>query len=143
MKEDRALDAALTANLIPQMDSISEESLDMMSIMYFSKDPVKELDEIRTDMTKSERYSGVTGIAHMAAITWNTDHFRKVIASDRVGFSEPFSQVQASYWDQWSKSRGGDEKAWNVLKTLIVKSERKPLDLPEFEIALTELKNQA
>ena len=133
LDENSALDAALTSNLIPQMDSLSEESLEMLSILYFEGESVKSLDGIRGDITKRERFQKESNMLMRSMYVWNFDEkgMRQPLygAEQRLG-SVFGNKVPDDVWDQikeeFQKLQG--DEAWT---------------LPNFQAALKDLKNQA
>lgn len=127
-----ALDAALTSNLIPQMDSLSEESLEMLSILYFEGEPVKSLDGIRGDITKRERFQKESDMLMRSMYVWNFDEkdARKAL-------------YEAGRWGSVFGNKVPDN-VWDAIKGEFQKLQGdEPWMLPNFQAALADLRNQA
>ena len=128
------LDAALTSNLIPQMDSLSEESLEMLSILYFEGESVKSLDGIRGDITKRERFQKESNMLMRSMYVWNFDEKgmrQSLYGAEKQHGSVFENKVPDHVWDQIKEEfqkLQGNKEAWT---------------LPNFQAALKDLRTQA
>jgi len=133
LDENSALDAALTSNLIPQMDSLSEESLEMLSILYFEDEPIKSLNGIRGDTTKQQLFQKESNMLMRSMYVWN--------------FNEKGARKEL-----YTAGRSGsvfenkvvDDETWNRLTEEFEKLHKNEIwTLPNFQAALKDLKSQA